>query len=75
MEENYQGPEPEHIRTFLKELGRSIKDKVPNGWGFTLLLFDYDKGQEGSILYLSSAKREDMVKAMREFLSKHEKSA
>ncbi len=68
MKENYQGPEPEHIREVLKDMGREIKAKMPEGWGFTLLMFDFDKGQKGSMLYLSSAQREDMIKAMEEFL-------
>ena len=35
------------------------------------MIFDYDKGSEdkGAMFYISSARREDMIKAMREFIS------
>lgn len=53
----------------LKLLGQAIKETVPPGMGFALLLFDYGPG--GNMFYTSSANREDMVKAMQEFIQKH----
>lgn len=68
--EDYQGSEPEYIREFLKELAKDIHRKMPDKWGFTLFIFDVDAGANGNLLYLSSARREDMVKVIREFLEK-----
>lgn len=58
----------EEAEKALREIGEYIKGMVPAGMGFSLLLFDY--GPDGSMFYMSSAKREDMIKAMKEFISK-----
>ena len=49
MIEDYQGSESEEIRELLKEFGRELKEKVPEGWGFTFMLFNYGEG-EGNML-------------------------
>lgn len=56
----------EEMEEFLLEWGRTINATMPDGWGFTLLMFDY--GEDGNMLYLSSAKREDVVRSMQEFI-------
>ncbi len=63
----YQVKNPE-AEAALKDIGRIIKDQMPDNMGFALLMFDY--GKDGAMFYLSSAQREDMVKAMLEFLQK-----
>jgi hypothetical protein len=40
---------------------------MPPGFGFALLIFGYDNHD---MFYLSSARREDMVRAMQEFIEK-----
>ena len=70
MIEDYQGSESEEIRELLKEFGRELKEKVPEGWGFTFMLFNYGEG--GNMLYISSAERKTMCQAMREFLGRQE---
>jgi hypothetical protein len=64
--------ENREIQKHLREMGRTIKDSMPAGWGFTLLMFDYNKtpGDNGSMFYLSSAERDDMLKAMVEFVER-----
>ena len=57
------------VETKLKEIGRSIKADMPKGFGFALLIFSYEPG---SMFYISSAERETMIAAMREFIAKHE---
>lgn len=59
------------VQKALRELGQDLKEKMPEGMGFTLLMFDY--GENGAMFYLSSAQREDMIKAMKEFIIKNEK--
>lgn len=56
------------IEKALKHVGEGIKEVLPSNVGFSLLMFDYGEG--GNMFYLSSARREDMVKAMLEFLQK-----
>jgi hypothetical protein len=58
------------IEGLLKDVGNGLKERMPDGWGFSLLIFSYGDG--GSMFYLSSAQRADMIKAMREFIEKFE---
>lgn len=62
------------IEEELRRLGRYIGTDLPKGWGFTLMLFDYgnEEVKNGGMFYISSAKREDMIKAMKEFIAKQE---
>ncbi len=64
------------IEAMLAMLGRLLKEKMPEGWGFTLLMFDYGEktNQPGrdALFYTSSADRGDMILAMKEFIKKQE---
>jgi predicted hydrocarbon binding protein len=62
--------ENEQIKALLKELGSNIGKNMPKGWGFNLLIFQY--GGPGSLFYLSSANRSDMIRMMKEFISHEE---
>jgi hypothetical protein len=53
----------------LREIGRAVKADMPQGFGFALLIFSYEPG---SMFYISSAERDGMIAAMREFIAKHE---
>jgi hypothetical protein len=55
----------------LREIGRMLKDNMPDGFGFTVLVFSY-KGKE--LFYISSAEREGMIETMREFIAKFEEN-
>jgi hypothetical protein len=64
---HYTVPDPLDIQTKLKTLAAFIKDDyLPEGWGFTLLLFSYS--EKGSLFYISSAERSDVLNVMREFI-------
>jgi hypothetical protein len=65
---HYTLPDPLDIQTKLKALAAFIKDDLPEGWGFTLLLFSY--GVKGSLFYISSADRADVLNVMREFIKR-----
>lgn len=60
----------EQMETMLKEYGRKIWATLPNGVGFTLFLYDY--GEDGSMFYLSTSERADMILALKEFIRKQE---
>jgi len=64
--DSYEHRDPE-AEEHLREIGKILKSALPERLGFTLFLHDY--GSEGGIFYMSSAKREDMTKSLREFLS------
>ncbi len=60
----------EELEDLAKEVGRLIKDVMPKGVGFTLMIFTMGEG--GWMTYLSSAERTTMIKAMKEFIEKAE---
>jgi hypothetical protein len=68
LEQQYTTADAAAIRPVLQSLGRDIADKVPAGFGFTLLLFTFGAG--GSLFYLSNADRADVLNTMREFLAR-----
>ena len=45
----------------------AFQDVVPEGVGFAIFLFDF--GEAGNTAYVSTAKREDMVKLLKEWLA------
>ncbi len=67
--ENYEVNDPK-IERLLKDIGGRLKSAMPPGWGFTLFIFSFGKG--GSLFYLSSAQRDDMINTMKEFIKRQE---
>jgi hypothetical protein len=56
------------IEAKLAEIAKTIGGSLPDGWGFTLLLFEYKQG--GSLFYTSSAQRAGIIATMREFITR-----
>lgn len=50
----------------MRKISDTIKPMMPPGNGYILLTFDY--GEKGELHYLSSARREDSIKVLEEFL-------
>lgn len=61
----------EQLREECRKLGREMQAEMVEGVGFMLLLFNY--GPDGSMAYISSARREDCLKVLRE-LQEHMES-
>lgn len=57
----------EHMKNHIKDLARMVKNEVPEDWGFILLTFPFKI--EGQMIYVSNANREDVIKAMEEFIA------
>jgi hypothetical protein len=53
----------------LQGFARHIHERLPEGWGFSLLIFPFD---QQSMLYVSDGRREDMIKVIREYADKLE---
>lgn len=66
MEDYKVGGEKE--KKMMQHLSEVIKPEIPVGMGFCVLVFDY--GPNGNLFYASSASREDMLRALEEFISK-----
>lgn len=56
-----------HIGDVLKAY---LQDQFGGKVGFTLFLYDFGEG--GTMTYLSTSQRGDMIRALREFIEKHE---
>jgi hypothetical protein len=54
----------------LREVGGILKEQMPPGYGFMLMIFEY--GEKGAMFYLSSAVRADMIETLKEFIKKLE---
>lgn len=63
-EEEYE-IQNEPIRAMLRDVGHTIGDQLPPGWGMCLLLFTFD-GEE--TFYISNAERGSMIKMLQEFI-------
>lgn len=49
---------------FMRKLADRIKKKLPEGWGFCLIVFPFNR--PGIANYISNAKRETMIEALKE---------
>lgn len=56
-----------------RQLAEALNETMPEGWGFTLILFSY--GEDGFSTYISTAQRADMVASLRELCDKLEQGA
>lgn len=59
----------EQAEKMLREIGQLLRSACPKGYGFNLLIFSFGEG--GNMFYASNAQREDMIRAMQEFIQKH----
>jgi hypothetical protein len=63
------------IEERLREIGKMVKHHTPQGWGFTVLMYDFPEAQiehPSALFYISNANREDVIKAMKEFIRRNE---
>jgi hypothetical protein len=65
IDDSHHPDYPIAARKIASEIGRRLDAALPKGqWGYALLLFQFGEG--GTMGYISNAKREDMIKALRE---------
>lgn len=65
----------EELELICKMMGKALHDEISNKstgkpFGFLLLMFDF--GPDGFCAHVSNARREDMIKLLREHLAKLE---
>lgn len=65
--------ENEQVRATLNSIAKKIGGALDKGWGFTLLLFEF--GPDGSLFYISSAEREDVIRMVKEWVAKQDTTA
>lgn len=55
----------------LQLIAKDIKEKLPENMGFALLAYEFGDGEDKKLMYISNSNREDVMKAMIEFLEKN----
>lgn len=61
----------EQANNMLQEIMQEIKNKLPEGMGFALLAYEFGDKEGRKMLYASNSNREDVMKAMLEFVDKN----
>lgn len=64
-----EGTKDRYTRERLQHIARLIDDELPMGWGFVLLAFPF-QALEGRLNYVSSGRREDIRRIVKEWLDK-----
>lgn len=65
--------EEEYIKGKLQNIAQNIDKELPEGFGFALLTFKFNtKPNTSELMYVSNADRQDIVKAMKEWIEKTE---
>lgn len=59
----------EKLKEKMQDIARMIKGQIPKEFGFILLTFAQNSNA-GEMIYVSDSNREDVVKAMEEFVEK-----
>ena len=59
--------EKSHNLEYLKDAGEAVEAMLPDHHGFIILAVPF-KGGDGRLKYISSLKREDAIKVLKEFL-------
>lgn len=54
----------------LQAMAKEIDGRLPEGWGFGLIIFEFNREPGGPLLWVSSGTREDMIETMREYVEK-----
>lgn len=64
----------EQARSMLQDIAKEIDSKLPDGFGFTLLAYEFGDTDGRKMLYVSNSDREDIKKAMKEFIEQPNKN-
>lgn len=59
-------------REHTNDLATMVEQNIPKEYGFCLLLFPFGEGADNRMQYISNGNREDIVKAMKEWIKKTE---
>lgn len=62
----------ELVKTKLKTIAKKVKEELPEGYGFAVLTFNFEEEKNNEMMYVSNANRQDIAKAMIEWIIKTE---
>lgn len=55
----------------LQAIAKEIKERLPEKMGFALLAYEFGDSDDRRMMYISNSNREDVLKAMLEFVNKN----
>ena len=61
----------EKANAMMQEIAKEIKEKLTEGMGFELLAYEFGDIDDRKMMYISNSNREDVLKAMLEFVDKN----
>ena len=61
----------EKANAIMQNIAKDISQKLPEGMGFALLAYEFGEVDDKKMLYVSNSNREDVLKAMLEFVNKN----
>jgi hypothetical protein len=63
---------PDGYKQYLQDAAAQVEATIPDGFGFVLFTFGFssDKDRQGTMNYVSNARREDVINVLKEFLIK-----
>ena len=64
----------ELVKGKMQKIARKVDEELPNGYGFVVLTFNFGEGIDNEMMYVSNANRQDIVKAMKEWIEKTEQN-
>ncbi len=62
----------EIVKSRMQKIGKCVDGLLPNGYGFAVLAFKFGEEKGREMMYVSNSNREDIVKAMKEWIRKTE---
>ena len=61
----------EKANAIMQDIAKDISQKLPERMGFALLTYEFGEVDNKKMLYVSNSNREDVLKAMLEFVNKN----
>ena len=61
----------QQVSDTLQDIAKDISNKLPEKMGFALLAYEFGDNEGRRMLYASNSNREDVMKAMLEFVDKN----
>lgn len=62
----------ELVKRRMQKIAQKVDEELPNVYGFVVLTFNFGKDIDNEMMYVSNANRQDIVKAMKEWIEKTE---
>lgn len=67
-------PMNEFVKSKMQKIAKKVDEELPIGYGFVVLAFNFGEGKDNEMMYVSNANRQDIVKAMKEWIKKTEEN-